>query len=208
MASKMVIVKSRGYVDTSRGRHIFTPISRPWRETIDVILSMIVNDRADVWEVLPDKTEVKLTTTNYDKDNRIKPVPKEETPKKEPVFTKPVEPVISSPATFKEEPSDSIPERDENGHIIFPEETVVEDSAPQHDAARFNWEDQADETDPQSTNESTETEPVVPLDTDDTTEIADVPEPMKDSEEEEESDDESADANGDKKSKKRNRHRR
>lgn len=195
MASKMVIVKSRGYVDTSRGRHIFTPISRPWRETIDVILSMIVNDKADVWEVLPDKTEVKLTTTNYDKDNRIKPV-QEKPLEKAPVLTTP-EPVAPSPATLEENPSDNLAE----------EFAAAREEQHQHDGATFKWEGDGDASgDQQPDVELTEDEPVVPVEADDTKEIDDVPEPIEDPDEE--SDGESSGNTGDKGSKKRNRRRR
>lgn len=71
MGSKMIVVKSKGYVDTSRGPRVYAPISRPYREKTEVILRMITVSKADVYEVLPDKTEVKLDVTNYDKDNHI-----------------------------------------------------------------------------------------------------------------------------------------
>lgn len=69
--SKMIIVKSRGYVNTSRGR-VFAPISRPYRESPSTILRMITQDHADVYEVIQGLGEVKLTTTNFDRDNSVK----------------------------------------------------------------------------------------------------------------------------------------
>ncbi|MCM1218320.1 MAG: hypothetical protein NC548_27860 [Lachnospiraceae bacterium] len=84
---KMVIVKSKGVVNTSRGR-VYAPITRPYKESTQIILRMITVDKADVWEVLPgSKKEVKLSTINYDKNNAV-PVPVE--PEKEPVVAPPV----------------------------------------------------------------------------------------------------------------------
>ena len=69
--NKMIVVKSRGYVTTSRGI-VFAPISRPYKETPEKILRMISVERADVWEILSTGDEVKLTTSNYDKNNNAK----------------------------------------------------------------------------------------------------------------------------------------
>ena len=71
--TKNIIVKSRGYVKTSRG-NVFAPITKPYREDIQKIFYMINVQHADVWEVLPDKSQVKLTTSNFDKDNSKKEV--------------------------------------------------------------------------------------------------------------------------------------
>lgn len=68
--TKMVRVTSRGMVTTSRGR-VMSPIMSPYRETVDRIWGMITVDRADVEEQLPDKTFVKLTVQNFDKDNYV-----------------------------------------------------------------------------------------------------------------------------------------
>lgn len=66
--SKMIRVTSRGIVRTSRGR-IRTPIVHPYRESIDVIWSMLTMDRATVEEQLADKSFIQLTTENFDIDN-------------------------------------------------------------------------------------------------------------------------------------------
>ena len=76
--TKMITVKSRGYVMTSRGM-IMSPIRTPYREQVDRIWSMITKDRAEVYERLKDGTDLKLDVQNYDKDNQPK---KRVTPKK------------------------------------------------------------------------------------------------------------------------------
>lgn len=70
--TKMIIVKSRGIVHSSRGI-IRTPIITPYRESIDKIWGMLTQDRADVWEVLRNKSEVQLNIQNFDEDNSPKP---------------------------------------------------------------------------------------------------------------------------------------
>lgn len=71
-SSKMIVIKSVGRVETSRGR-VYAPIKKPYRESVSMILKMVTKG-VDVWEVLPNKEEVQLTTTNYDKNNML-PVP-------------------------------------------------------------------------------------------------------------------------------------
>lgn len=66
--TKMIIVKSRGLVHTSRGL-IQSPIMYPYRESVDKIWGMISQDRADVYEVLRNKRELKLDAQNFDLDN-------------------------------------------------------------------------------------------------------------------------------------------
>lgn len=68
MNKKKIVVKGKGRVLTSRGTCI-TPITRPYYEKLDYIMLMISKFRADVWEVLDDGREVKLTIQNFDKDN-------------------------------------------------------------------------------------------------------------------------------------------
>lgn len=67
-SSKMIVIKSKGRIETSRGR-VYAPIKTPYRESISMILKMLTVYNADVWEILPTKEEIKLTTTNYDKNN-------------------------------------------------------------------------------------------------------------------------------------------
>ena len=69
--TKRIVVKSRGKVLTSRGMCI-SPIARPYNEKLETIMLMISRYRADVYEVLDDGTEVKLTIQNFDKDNSVK----------------------------------------------------------------------------------------------------------------------------------------
>lgn len=109
-SSKMIKVTSRGYVTTSRGR-AFAPITRPYREDVGVIFSMLTRDRATVVEVLSDKSEIKLTLQNFDKVNDptfsvedIKPVTTTPAKEVEPPAVK-VEPVQVEPATV--EPTDT-----------------------------------------------------------------------------------------------------
>lgn len=68
-SSKMIVIKSTGRIETSRGR-VYAPIKKPYRESVSMILKMITKG-VDVWEVLPNKKEVQLTTTNYDKNNML-----------------------------------------------------------------------------------------------------------------------------------------
>lgn len=68
MNKKKIIIKGKGRVLTSRGTCI-TPITRPYYEKLDYIMLMISKFRADVWEVLDDGREVRLTIQNFDKDN-------------------------------------------------------------------------------------------------------------------------------------------
>ena len=76
-SSKMIVIKTKGRVETGRGR-VYAPIKTPYRETVRQILHILTVNGADVWEVLPDKTEVQLTTSNYDKNNAKKPEPRVE----------------------------------------------------------------------------------------------------------------------------------
>lgn len=66
--SKMIVVKSRGFITTSRGR-LTTPITRPYRETCSNIWNMIAREKADVYEVFPDKTELQLSAQNFNTNN-------------------------------------------------------------------------------------------------------------------------------------------
>lgn len=89
--SKMISIKSRGTVHTSRGIHR-SPIRTPYREYIDKIWSIITVDRAEVYEHIGDY-EIKLTPQNYDQDN-TPPVKKKPTPKPEPVIIEEPKPKI------------------------------------------------------------------------------------------------------------------
>ena len=109
-SSKMIKVTSRGYVTTSRGR-AFAPITRPYREDVGVIFSMLTRDRATVVEVLSDKSEIALTLQNFDKVNDptfsvedMKLVPMTPAKEVEPPAVE-VEPVQVEPATV--EPTDT-----------------------------------------------------------------------------------------------------
>lgn len=68
---KKIIVTSRGMILTSRGM-CRGPIERPYYETLDAILTMISRYEAEVYEVLPDGTKVRLTMKNFDADNAKK----------------------------------------------------------------------------------------------------------------------------------------
>lgn len=68
ISSKMITVRSRGNVTTSRGRFM-APIRTPYLESTDRIWSMITQDRADVWERLSNGTDVQLNAQNFDQDN-------------------------------------------------------------------------------------------------------------------------------------------
>lgn len=66
--TKMIVVKSRGLVHTSRGL-IQSPIVSAYRESVDRIWEMLTRDRADVYEVLRNKKEIQLNVQNFDADN-------------------------------------------------------------------------------------------------------------------------------------------
>ena len=66
--TKMIVVKSRGLVHTSRGL-IQSPIVSAYRESVDRIWEMLTRDRADVYEVLRNKKEIRLNVQNFDADN-------------------------------------------------------------------------------------------------------------------------------------------
>ena len=69
ITTKMITVDSRGYVMTSRGR-VLAPIRTPYRETVDRIGVMIMQDRATVTEHLSGK-KIPLTIMNFDTDNSV-----------------------------------------------------------------------------------------------------------------------------------------
>lgn len=126
-SSKMIKITSRGYVTTSRGR-AFAPITRPYREDVGIIFSMLTRDRATVVEVLSDKSEVKLNLQNFDKINdptygieEVKPVLK--TPVKEAeapaievepvqVESTTVEPTDTGDVVTKDEIAEEVPAAD------------------------------------------------------------------------------------------------
>ena len=76
---KMIKVISKGFVFTSRGR-VRTPIVKPYKESVKVILDMISRDNATVVEVLPNGEEVPLTIFNFSED--IKPTENKEVQEK------------------------------------------------------------------------------------------------------------------------------
>lgn len=66
--SKMIVVRSRGFITTSRGQ-VTTPITRAFRETCSNIWNMITREKAAVYEVFPDKTELRLSEQNFNTNN-------------------------------------------------------------------------------------------------------------------------------------------
>lgn len=65
---KFIKITNRCIVTTSRGK-LRAPILTPFKEDVSIIYIMIVRNRAEVYEVLPDGRSIKLTTENFDKDN-------------------------------------------------------------------------------------------------------------------------------------------
>lgn len=129
-SSKMIKVTSRGYVMTSRGR-AFAPITRPYREDVGVIFSMLTRDRATVVEVLSDKSEIKLTLQNFDKVNDptfsvedVKPVPMTPVTEVEPTT---VEPTDTGDVVSKDEIAEEVPAAD--AEVGTTEEAPVEEPA-------------------------------------------------------------------------------
>lgn len=139
-SSKMIKVTSRGYVMTSRGR-AFAPITRPYREDVGVIFSMLTRDRATVVEVLSDKSEITLTLQNFDKVNDptfsvedVKPVPMTPVTEVEPptvevesVQVEPttVEPTDTGDVVSKDEIAEEVPAAD--AEVGTTEEAPVEE---------------------------------------------------------------------------------
>ena len=70
MTYKKILITNRGYVPTSRGMCL-TPITRPYKESTDVILRLITRYNADVEEVLDNGDHIKLTISNYASDNNV-----------------------------------------------------------------------------------------------------------------------------------------
>lgn len=70
MTHKKILITNRGYVPTSRGMCL-TPITRPYKESTDVILRLITRYNADVEEVLDNGDHIKLTISNYASDNNV-----------------------------------------------------------------------------------------------------------------------------------------
>lgn len=69
MAKKLIIVTTRANILTSRG-YCIGPILYPFYEETSQILGMI-SKGADVFEVLSDGKQIKLTNGNFDKDNSV-----------------------------------------------------------------------------------------------------------------------------------------
>lgn len=65
---KKIIVKSLGTIDILGG--ITGPILKPFVRDVKTIMHL-VNTGKDVYEVLPDGTEIKLNISNYETDNNI-----------------------------------------------------------------------------------------------------------------------------------------
>lgn len=127
-SSKMIKITSRGYVTTSRGR-AFAPITRPYREDVGVIFSMLTRDRATVVEVLSDKSEITLTLQNFDKVNDptfsvedVKPVPMTPVTEVEPTT---VEPTDTGDVVSKDEIAEEVPVAD--AEVGTTEEAPVEE---------------------------------------------------------------------------------
>ena len=69
--TKLIKITSRGMVTTSRGR-VVTPINRPYRENVDTIFKMLTTTPAPtILEILGNGRTVKLSTSNFDKDNEL-----------------------------------------------------------------------------------------------------------------------------------------
>lgn len=93
--TKMIKVTSRGLVNTSRGQ-VLSPIDT-YRETLDMIWSLITIDHATVEEEVAPGKYVRLTAQNFDQDNSnffdipktpkapVETLPKEELAKEEKV---------------------------------------------------------------------------------------------------------------------------
>ena len=89
MTHKKILITNRGYVPTSRGMCL-TPITRPYKESTDVILRLITRYNADVEEVLDNGDHIKLTISNYASDNNVStPVVKVEEKTKDTPVVKP-----------------------------------------------------------------------------------------------------------------------
>lgn len=71
--TKRIKITSRGFVNTSRGR-CRTPITTPYRESINVILTMLSRDNATIVEVLDNGDEVILNEFNFNQDNSKAPI--------------------------------------------------------------------------------------------------------------------------------------
>ena len=81
MTQKKILITNRGYVPTSRGMCL-TPITRPYKESTDVILRLLTRYNAEIEEVLDNGEHVKLTISNYASDNNVvsNPIIKESKP--------------------------------------------------------------------------------------------------------------------------------
>lgn len=81
MTQKKILITNRGYVPTSRGMCL-TPITRPYKESTDVILRLLTRYNAEIEEVLDNGEHVKLTISNYATDNSVvsNPIIKESKP--------------------------------------------------------------------------------------------------------------------------------
>ena len=72
MTQKKILITNRGYVPTSRGMCL-TPITRPYKESTDVILRLLTRYNAEIEEVLDSGEHIKLTISNYASDNSAIP---------------------------------------------------------------------------------------------------------------------------------------
>lgn len=69
--TKLIRIPSRGRVLSSRG-YVTTPITRPYRETLENILKMLSSSpKPKILEVLPNGRTVELTVLNFDQDNTL-----------------------------------------------------------------------------------------------------------------------------------------
>lgn len=81
MTQKKILITNRGYVPTSRGMCL-TPITRPYKESTDVILRLLTRYNAEIEEILDNGEHVKLTISNYASNNNVvsNPIIKESKP--------------------------------------------------------------------------------------------------------------------------------
>lgn len=153
--SKMITVRNRGFVTTSRGR-IMGPIRTPYREAIDRIWSMMLDERADIYERLNDGSDLKLTTQNYDTDNNA-PVTTPPIPNlppvdsdlvEEPKPTKKEEPVTKEADTSSEKTKEESV-KDDYRYIMTPneEDTVEKESTEENTSDETTEEDTKKEND-------------------------------------------------------------
>lgn len=69
--TKLIRIPSRGRVVSSRG-YVSTPITRPYRETVENIFRMLTSiPKPTILEVLPGGRTIELNTANFDKDNTL-----------------------------------------------------------------------------------------------------------------------------------------